>query len=153
MGRVADLFGEVAAAADEGPDGLILPVEEVERLRGEWSDEDIDDALALVQDSLLHSELVDAADSLNTRLVEVLGQLSEPTAFERCASGADSLDPQVLAQLARRVARLEEVLEVFRESAAPDRRGFDALVRRLADLGIEPEMASGARSGEVDDED
>jgi uncharacterized protein with von Willebrand factor type A (vWA) domain len=152
MGRVADLFGEVAAAADEGPDGLVLSAEELERLRGEWSDEDIDDALALVQDSLLHSELVDAADSLSTRLVEVLGSLAEPAAFARCAAGDDSLAVDVLGQLTRRVTRLEEVLEVFRETAPPDRAGFDALVKRLADLGIEHEMASGAGNGEADED-
>jgi hypothetical protein len=41
------------------------------------------------------------------------------------------------------VARLEEVLEAYREGASPDRRGFDALQRRLADHGIEDEMLAG----------
>lgn len=152
MGRVADLFGEVAAAADEGPDGLILPPEELDRLRGEWSDEDIDDALALVQDSLLHSELVDAADSLSTRLLATLGTLAEPAAFARCAAGGDSLDLETLAHLSRRVTRLEEVLEIFRETAPPDRSGFDALVKRLADVGIEHEMEHGAGDREADED-
>ena len=33
MGRIVDLCGEVAAAADEGPEGLILPPEAWDRLR------------------------------------------------------------------------------------------------------------------------
>ena len=69
MGRIVDLCGEVAAAADEGPEGLILPLDAWDRLRDDWSDDDIEDALGLVKDSLLQSELVEAADSLSTRLV------------------------------------------------------------------------------------
>ena len=38
------------------------------------------------------------------------------------------------------MARLEEVLEVFREGKPPDRTGFDAFQLRLADVGIEEEM-------------
>jgi len=75
MGRIVDLCGEVAAAADEGPDGLVLPAEAWGRLREGWSDEDIEDALGFVKDSLLQSELVEAADSLSARLVEVLSGL------------------------------------------------------------------------------
>ena len=44
MGRIVDLCGEVAAAADEGAEGLVLSPEAWDRLRGEWSDEDIEDA-------------------------------------------------------------------------------------------------------------
>ena len=77
MGRIVDLCGEVAAAADEGPEGLVLSAEAWDRLRAEWSDEDIEDALAFVKDSLLQSELVEAADSLSARLVEVLGSWGE----------------------------------------------------------------------------
>ena len=44
MGRIVELCGEVAAEAEEGPDGLILHPEAWERLRGEWQDEDIEDA-------------------------------------------------------------------------------------------------------------
>jgi hypothetical protein len=39
-------------------------------------------------------------------------------------------------------------LESYREGAPPDRRGFDALQRRLMDSGIENEMEE-----EGDDED
>ena len=65
MGRIVELCGEVAAEAEEGPEGLVLPPEAWERLRAEWQDQDIEDALALVQDSLMQSELVESADSLS----------------------------------------------------------------------------------------
>jgi hypothetical protein len=142
MGRIADLFGEVAAAADEGEEGLVLPPEDWDRLRGEWSDDDIEDALVLVRENLLQGELVDAADSLSARLVELLGDFGDAGRFARCVEGGARLDLDVIAQLTRRVDRLEEVLEIFRESAPPDRRGFDALQRRLANRGIEQEMAA-----------
>ena len=61
MGRIADLCGEVAAAADEGPDGLILPVEAWDRLRADWSDEDIEDALAFVRDNRIRAIAVTSA--------------------------------------------------------------------------------------------
>jgi hypothetical protein len=48
------------------------------------------------------------------------------------------------------VSRLEEILGVFREGAAPDRRGFDAFQRRLMDEGIEDEMR---RPGNGEDEE
>jgi uncharacterized protein with von Willebrand factor type A (vWA) domain len=141
MGRIADLCGEVAAAADEGPDGLVLPAEAWDRLRLEWSDEDIEDAMAFVRDSLLQSELVEASDSLSARLVDVLGRYAEPGAYARARAGEAPLDLETLSQLARRVARLEDVLELFRDDIpAPDRTGFDTFQRRLMDEGIEDEM-------------
>ena len=140
MGRIVDLCGEVAAAADEGPEGLILPPDVWDRLRADWDDEDIEDALGLVTDSLLQAELVESADTLSARLVEVLGGFGEAAAFAQAAAGKGTMDFEVLGQLARRVARLEEVLETYRDGAPPDRRGFDALQRRLADHGIEEEM-------------
>jgi uncharacterized protein with von Willebrand factor type A (vWA) domain len=147
MGRIADLCGEVAAAADEGPDGLVLPAEAWDRLRAEWSDEDIEDAMAFVRDSLLQSELVEAADSLNARLLEVLGIFGDPAAYARARTNQAAFDLDTLSHLARRVARLEEILEAFREGKPPDRSGFDAFQRRLMDEGIEDEMAAS------DDED
>jgi hypothetical protein len=140
MGRIADLCGEVAAAADEGEDGLVLPPEAWDRLRGDWNDEDIEDALAFVRDSLMQSELVEAADTLNARLLEVLGGFGEPAAYARARSGQGALDLDTLSHLARRVARLEEILLVFRDGKPPDRRSFDAFQRRLMDEGIEDEM-------------
>jgi hypothetical protein len=146
MGRIADLFGEVAAAADDGVDGLVLAPDDWDRLRGEWSDDDIEDALALVRDSLLQGELVDAVDSLSARLIELLGEFGDDAGFARCVEGGGSLSVEAVGQLARRVDRLEEVLEVFRDSAPPDRRRFDELQGRLANRGIEKEMRSEAAS-------
>jgi hypothetical protein len=140
MGRIADLCGEIAAAADEGPEGLVLPPDVWDRLRGDWSDADIEDGLSFVRDSLLHSELVEASDSLCTRLVELLGTWGEPKAWAAAVEGHASLSIDVIRQLAHRVERLEEILEVYRDQKAPDRRGFDALQRRLMDQGIEDEM-------------
>lgn len=158
MGRIVDLCGEIAAAAEEGPEGLVLPPDVWERLRADWDDEDIEDAMGLVQDSLLQAELVESADSLSARLVEVLGGFGEEPAFKQAASGSGVLGFEAIGQLTRRVARLEEILEAYREGAPPDRRGFDALQRRLADHGIEDEMEPGreedeARSAEGDGEE
>ena len=120
MGRIVELCGEVAAEAEEGPEGLVLPPEAWERLRAEWQDEDIEDALALVQDSLMQSELVESADSLSARLVDVLGAFGETSAFRRAEAGQGALSVEVIGQLTRRVARLEEILEAFREGTPPD---------------------------------
>jgi hypothetical protein len=140
MGRIVDLCGEIAAAAEEGPEGLVLPREDWERLSDEWSEDEIEDALSLVRDSLLQSELVEAADSLSARLVEVLGAFGSADAFARAQKGEGTLSVETMDQLVRRVLRLEEILEVFRDGAPPDRRGLDALHRRLMDQGIEEEM-------------
>jgi hypothetical protein len=50
------------------------------------------------------------------------------------------------------VARIEEILEVCRDGAPPDRKGFDALRRRLADHGIEAAMRGDAPAEGEDDE-
>jgi len=144
MGRIVDLCGEVAAAADEGPEGLVLPVDAWDRLRADWSDEEIEDALGLVRDSLLQTELVEAADSLSARLVELLGTWGEATAWTAAVAGHASVPLDVIGQLARRVDRVEEVLETFRDDKGPDRRGFDELRRRLIDQGIEEQMQGDA---------
>jgi hypothetical protein len=140
MGRFVELCGEVAAAADEGPDGLVLPAESWDKLRQDWSDEDIEDALGFVRDSLLQTELVEAADSLSARLVDLLGAWGEPQAWARAVEGGASVPLEVIGQLARRVDRVEEILETYRDNEGPDRRGFDTLRRRLMDHGIEHEM-------------
>jgi uncharacterized protein with von Willebrand factor type A (vWA) domain len=152
MGRIVDLFGEVAAEAEEGTEGLVLSPDAWDRLRGEWQDEDIEDALNLVQESLLQGELVDSADSLSARLVELLGGFGAEASFAQAAAGRGAVSIEEIAQLTRRVARLEEVLEIFRDGSPPDRAGFDALQRRLADLGIEREMEEG-RGSPGDDPD
>jgi len=140
MGRIVDLCGEIAAEAEEGPEGLVLSVETWDRLRADWDDEDIDDALSLVRDSLMQGELIEAADSLSFRLVEILGAFGETARFQQAAAGQAGLSLDTIGHLVRRVDRLEEILEVYREGQAPDRRGFDALRRRLADQGIEADM-------------
>jgi hypothetical protein len=140
MGRIVDLCGEIAAAAEEGAEGLILPPEVWDRLRADWDDEDIEDALGLVQDSLLQAELVESADSLSARLVEVLGRFGEPAEFAKAVANAGAIPFEAIGQLTRRVGRLEEILETYREGAPPDRRGFDDLQRRLVDHGIEDDM-------------
>ena len=150
MGRIVDLCGEIAAAAEEGPDGLIVPPDVWERLRADWDDEDIEDALGLVRDSLLQAELVESADALSARLVEVLGRFGEAGAFEKATADDGALTFEAVGQLTRRVARLEEILEAYREGAPPDRRGFDTLQRRLADHGIEDEMAAGRAADEAE---
>ena len=141
MGRIADLCGEIAAAADEGPEGrLVLPPDVWDRLRGDWSDADIEDGLSFVHDSLLQSELVEASDSLSVRLVELLGTFGEPSAWAAALEGHASLSIDVIRQLAHRIDRLEEILELVRDQKGPDRRAFDQLQRRLMDQGIEEDM-------------
>ena len=143
MGRIVDLCGEVAAAVDEGPDGFVLSAEAREQLLEDWTDEDVEDALGLVSESFFQSELVEAADSLSARLLEVLGDYGEEDAFATAVQGEARIAIDVIRQLAHRLDRLEEILDVFRDEAAPDRRGFDALQRRLIDQGIEAEMRPG----------
>jgi len=141
MGRIADLCGEVAAAADEGPEGdYQLSAEAREELRGEWSDADIDDALALVNSQMLQMELVEAADNMSARLLELLGTWGEARAWTAAVEGHASISIDVIRQLAHRLDYLEEILNRCRDQKAPDRRGFDALQRRLMDQGIEDEM-------------
>ena len=142
MGRIVDLCGEIAAVVDEGAEGFVLPPEAWEQLRANWPEEDIEDGINIVSDSFFQAELVEAADSLSARLVEVLGVYGEEKAFASAASGKATFDIDAIRQLAHRLERLEEVLEAFRDDEPPDRQGFDALRRRLIDHGIEDEMRS-----------
>jgi hypothetical protein len=150
MGRIVDLCGEVAAAADEGGEGLVLSPEVWDRLREDWSDEDIEDALGFVRDSLLQTELVEAADSLSSTLVELLGALGSAAAFAKVQAGDARWTVETVVRISRRVARLEEALEGFRDGPGPDNKGFAALQSRLMDLGIEKEMWGDG--GDGDDE-
>jgi hypothetical protein len=140
MGRIVDLCTEIVAAADEGPEGLVLPPDAWDRLRADWPDEDIEDALAFARDSLLQTELVDAADSLSARLVELLGTWGDAKGWTAAVEGRATLSVDVIRQVAHRLDRLEEILEVYRDEKPPDRRGFDQLQRRLMDEGIEDDM-------------
>src|SRR5512143_117361 len=99
MGRIVDLCGEIAAVADEGPEGLLLPPDAWDRLRETWSDEDIEDALGFVKDSLLQSELVESADSLSARLVELLGEWGEDGPWRDALEGRAVLTVDVIRQL------------------------------------------------------
>src|SRR5262249_478930 len=87
MGRIVDLCGEIAAEAEDGPEGLVLPAEVWERLRADWQGADIEDALALVRDSLLQGELVGAADGLSARRAEAVGGCVEPAAVDQAQRG------------------------------------------------------------------
>src|SRR6267142_1808886 len=108
MGRIVDLCGEIAAAAEEGPEGLVLPPDVWDRLRADWEDEDIEDAMGLVHDSLLQAELVESADTLSARLVEVLGRFGDPGEFQKATSDNGTLSFEAIGQSTRRVARREE---------------------------------------------
>jgi hypothetical protein len=141
MGRIVDLCAEVAEAADEGSDGLVLSPEDWERLSELFTEDEIEDALSLVRESLAQSELVDAADSLSARLLELLGAFGGADEFARAEKGEARLTIDAIAQLARRVERLEEVLSPLRDDAPRQRKGFDALQLKLANRGIEDEMA------------
>jgi hypothetical protein len=140
MGRIVDLFAEVAAEAEVSAEGIEISPDTFERLRAEWEPEDIEDALQLVHETLLQGELVASSDSLSARLVDVLGDLSSAEAFAKAKIEGATLSLEVVGQLARRVAHLEEVLEHFRDEEAPGRERFEALRRRLADFGIEEGM-------------
>jgi hypothetical protein len=153
MGRIADLCGEVAAAAEEGPEGWDLAPDMWERLREEWTDDDIEDALGLVRDSLTLAEIVESADSLSTRLVEVLGSYGDARSFKKLEEGEAVLGIEAVGQLARRVSRLEEFLQAYREGASPDRSAFLTLQHRLAEYGIEDELDEDPIPRHADDED
>jgi hypothetical protein len=140
MGRIVDLCAEVAAAADEGAEGLVLSAEAWDRLREDWKEDEIEDALAFVRDSLLQGELVNAADSLSAELLTLLGGFGTAASFAKVEAGEARYTVEAIARLARRVARLEEALDGFRDGSRPDNRGFGALQTRLMDVGIEREM-------------
>lgn len=140
MGRIVDLCGEIAAVVEEGAEGYVLSPAAWDQLRADWPEEDIEDGINLVTDSFFQAELVEAADSLSARLVDLLGAYGEEKAFASAAAGEATLDIAVIRQLAHRIERLEEILEAFRNDEPPDRQGFDELQRRLIDHGIEHEM-------------
>jgi hypothetical protein len=140
MGRIVDLCGEIAASAEEGPEGLVLGPEMWDRLREEWKDDEIEDALSLVRDSLMLGELVESADSLSARLVEVLGSYGDARSFKKLEEGEAVIGIDAVGQLARRVSRLEEILDAYRDGGSPDRTAFLGLQHRLAEYGIEDEL-------------
>jgi hypothetical protein len=136
MGRILDLLGEIAAW---------------DRFRTDWKDEEIEDALGIVRENLLLAELSEAADSLSFRVVEILGEYGSVAGWKRAVAGEARLSLDAIGQLARRVDRLEEVLEGFRDGAPPDRRGLDALQSHLANRGVEPAVRKDSKHSAGDD--
>jgi len=69
-----------------------------------------------------------------------VGTFGDKDAFRTAEAGQAVISLEVIGQLARRVDRLDAILEIFRDGAPPDRRAFEALRQRLADAGIEADM-------------
>lgn len=141
MGRIVELITDVAAAADEEGASLTLPMGDFDRLRDDWGDDEIEDALALAQTAFHHEAVNEAADSLCARVIEVLGTFADEKRFASCAEPGAPLPVESLANLARSVAYLEEALSLVRDAPPPDLALFNKLLERLANRGIEAEMA------------
>lgn len=141
MGRIVELITDVAASADEEGASLTLPMADFDRLRDDWGDDEIEDALALAQTAFHHEAVNEAADSLSARVIEVLGLFADEKRFARCSEPDAPLHVETLAQLARSVAYLEEALSLVRDAPPPDHTLFNRLLERLANRGIEAEMA------------
>ena len=152
MGRLVELITDVAASADEEGVKLSLSTSDFDRLRDDWGDDEIEDALALAQTAFHHEAVNEAADSLSARVIEVLGMFADEKRFLSCADPDAALPTETLAQLARSVAYLEEALALVRDAPPPDRTRFDKLLERLANLGIEAEMAPILPLGKAEDE-
>jgi antitoxin component HigA of HigAB toxin-antitoxin module len=140
MGRIVELITDVAAAADEEGANLTLPMGDFDRLRDDWGDDEIEDALALAQTAFHHEAVNEAADSLCARVVEVLGTFADEKRFASCSEPGAPLPVESLANLARSVAYLEEALSLVRDAPPPDLALFNKLLERLANRGIEAEM-------------
>ena len=141
MGRLVELITDVAASADEQGTSLSLPTADFDRLRDDWGDDEIEDALALAQTAFHHEAVADAADSLSARVIEVLGTFADEQRFVSCADPGAAVPTETLAHLTRSVAYLEEALSLIRDAPPPNRVLFDRLLERLANRGIEAEMA------------
>jgi len=83
----------------------------------------------------------EAADSLCARVIEILGTFADEKRFASCAEPGAPLPVETLASLARSVAYLEESLSLVRDAPPPDLALFNKLLERLANRGIEAEMA------------
>jgi hypothetical protein len=140
MGKLADLCGEIAAEAEEGSRGFSLPASVWDRLRADWAEDEIEDALDLVHANLLQNEIVEAADSLSARMVEFLGTFGDAQSFTQASRDEGRIPFDTLIGLARRIDNLEERLQVIRAGSPVNRAAFDALLERLANAGIEEQM-------------
>ena len=136
-----DLITDVAASADEEGAKLSLPPGDFDRLRDDWGDDEIEDALALAQTAFHHEAVTEAADSLSARVLEILGTFADEKKFAKSMEPDAPVGAEALAQLARSVSYLEEALSLIRDSPPPDQTLFNQLLVRLANRGIEEEMA------------
>ncbi len=152
MGRIIELITDVAASADEEGPSLSLSTGDFDRLRDDWGDDEIEDALALAQTAFHHEAVNEAADSLSARVIEVLGVFADEKRFASCADPEAPMPTETLAHLARSVVYLEEALALVRDAPAPDRSRFDKLLERLANRGIEAEMAPLPMTPKAEDE-
>ena len=152
MGRLVELITDVAASADEEGTSLSLSPGDFDRLRDDWGDDEIEDALALAQTAFHHEAVNEAADSLSARVIEILGTFADEKRFASCAAPDAPLPTETLAQLARSVAYLEEALSLVRDAPPPDHTQFNKLLERLANRGIEAEMAPLPGTPAEDDE-
>ena len=141
MGRLIELITDVAASADEAGTNLTLPPADFDRLRDDWGDDEIEDALALAQTAFHHEAVNEAADSLSARVIEVLGTFADEKKFASASADDAPLPIETLAHLARSVAYLEEALSLVCDAPPPDHTLFNKLLERLANRGIEAEMA------------
>jgi hypothetical protein len=74
-------------------------------------------------------------------MIELLGLFADEARFKACAEPGALVSTDMLGQLARSVSYLEEALSLVRDAPPPDRTQFDQLLERLANQGIEDEMA------------
>jgi len=152
MGRLVELITDIAASADEAGTQLSLSTSDFDRLRDDWGDDEIEDALALTQTAFHNEAVNEAADSLSARVIELLGTFADEQRFASCAEPDAAVPTETLAHLARSVVYLEEALALVRDAPAPDRSRFDKLLERLANQGIEAEMAPIPLAPKADDE-
>lgn len=141
MGRLIELITDVAASADEEGTTLALSAGDFDRLRDDWGDDEIEDALLLAQNAFHHEAVAEAADSLSARVIEILGTFADEKRFAGSGEPDAVLPTETLAQLARSVSYLEEALSLVRDAPPPDNTLFSKLLERLANRGIEAEMA------------
>jgi hypothetical protein len=137
MGRIVDLITEVAASSDEQGSKLSLPIDAWDRLRDDWGDDEIEDALAIAQASFDQQAVSEAADTVSARVIEILSGFAAEDAFRRATTGDGALRVEDLASLTRCVSYLEEALALVRDAPGPDREKFDQLAERLANVGLE----------------
>lgn len=149
MGRIIELITDVAAAADEQGSKLSLPMEAWDQLRDDWGDDEIGDALTLAQATFEQQAVSDAADAVSARVIDILSAFADEKEFQKVVNGESAISLTALSSLMRGVDYLEEMLDVVRDAPGPERKDFDRLKKRMADVGIETEMAAGKASDDA----